>query len=547
MSVTLIDVFAAARVRRASVVGETAGSVVLVLADQLVAAPRRLSAAAIHLLPEGQLVLGEAVATSASSCEAALRRLLGGLLELGRGATPALVRASHRPPRGDLAGFVRELEGALIPVNRAAGRRALARLYRETARALATGLPPAARQAGAELAASLREGGVTPDEREGSVATDSLPVAASPGATTSRPAPVVATEVADEVTERVPMALEDEDDRGPFLERTVVLEPIARRTEENKAKLEAPELTVRLDPMVEVDAAGAFASAPASLAPTAGAAPIVEGEVALGSASPAARTTEEVTRRLPMARSGAAGTPTRNEAEASSACARSGSGSTSEAGTGNESDLAKPTGLPRLFPELTEAAPMQAAPHEEVGEQRDYGDAVGRVLPIDACWSGHLGETFSGSSVESIAPEVAVGAVMASASGVDSSAGAGDDELDGSFPTTPVQLPEVELSPLRAEAAEESVPRAESESASEVEPRPPSRSWRVRAVEGVFPPAVSDVDELVARFACGSGEAGALEAELAAMVDVDASPLPGATVARPGSPWVRPRRPEDRP
>jgi hypothetical protein len=52
---------------------------------------------------------------------------------------PALRRASERRDEVGLAALVRELENALIPVNRAAAKRALARLHRETERARAAG------------------------------------------------------------------------------------------------------------------------------------------------------------------------------------------------------------------------------------------------------------------------------------------------------------------------------------------------------------------------------------------------------------------------
>src|SRR6185436_2598062 len=50
-------------------------------------------------------------------------------------ATPALLRSGQREPQSGVDALIRELEAALIPVNRAAARRALSRLHRETARA----------------------------------------------------------------------------------------------------------------------------------------------------------------------------------------------------------------------------------------------------------------------------------------------------------------------------------------------------------------------------------------------------------------------------
>src|SRR5207344_741005 len=48
--------------------------------------------------------------------------------------TPALGAAARRKPGAGLRALVEEIEAALIPVNRAAGRRALARLAREVKR-----------------------------------------------------------------------------------------------------------------------------------------------------------------------------------------------------------------------------------------------------------------------------------------------------------------------------------------------------------------------------------------------------------------------------
>ncbi|MEB2324038.1 MAG: hypothetical protein OZ921_16115 [Sorangiineae bacterium] len=138
MSVTLLEVLAAARARRASVVAETAGYLVLALADQVVSAPRRIAAGDAVLMPDGSL---RAVAGDAASDEAAanaLRALLTALMEASGSSTPGLGRAAHAAGGG--ASLIRALETALVPVNRAAARRALARLHRETERALALGV-----------------------------------------------------------------------------------------------------------------------------------------------------------------------------------------------------------------------------------------------------------------------------------------------------------------------------------------------------------------------------------------------------------------------
>lgn len=61
-----------------------------------------------------------------------LRQLLGALLEIATSSTPALRACAKRKGSTGLIGLVRELEGALIPLNRAASRRGVARIARET-------------------------------------------------------------------------------------------------------------------------------------------------------------------------------------------------------------------------------------------------------------------------------------------------------------------------------------------------------------------------------------------------------------------------------
>ncbi len=257
MTVTLLDVLAAGRARQASVVAETAGSVVLALADQVARLPRRLSAAAIELLPEGGLRLDGGEATSEAASELALRRLLRCLLDLTRGTAPSLSRVSARPVRGNLPALVHELEVALVPVNRAAGRRALARLHRETLRALTGGIPESADQWAQSVAEAVRTAvldaadpaGVAGPSPEGPrlppIATDvgegSAVVERREPIPTAPPSPVQldppedpsALPRLDDVTDRVPMVLLEEEGE-PRLQHTVALSlpvsaPSARR------------------------------------------------------------------------------------------------------------------------------------------------------------------------------------------------------------------------------------------------------------------------------------------------------------------------------
>lgn len=140
MSVTLGEVMAAARTRAAPLAGESAGYLVLGVADQMLGAPRAVSPGGILLGEDGGLRVVEGGAVSADAAEDGLRRLLDQLLQSASSANAALLRASRRAAGSGLDAFVRELEAALIPVNRSAARRALSRLCRETLRAKERGV-----------------------------------------------------------------------------------------------------------------------------------------------------------------------------------------------------------------------------------------------------------------------------------------------------------------------------------------------------------------------------------------------------------------------
>jgi hypothetical protein len=142
MSVTLSEVKRAAKAHRAPLAGESAGYLVLAIADQVRSAPRLVEASDIQLTEDGALRVLSGKASSDTDAELGLRRALDQLLLVASSGSAALTRASRRTTPVGLAALVRELEAALIPVNRAAARRALARVQRETSRALASGLLP---------------------------------------------------------------------------------------------------------------------------------------------------------------------------------------------------------------------------------------------------------------------------------------------------------------------------------------------------------------------------------------------------------------------
>jgi hypothetical protein len=140
MSVTLLDVLGAAQARRLSLVGETIGYLVLALADQVVDAPRRVIPDAVLVGQDGAVSILSSTACSSAEAETDLRSLLRQILSLARVESGALARMATREHPGATRGLVGAIEAALVPINRAAGRRALGRLYRETRRAIEEGI-----------------------------------------------------------------------------------------------------------------------------------------------------------------------------------------------------------------------------------------------------------------------------------------------------------------------------------------------------------------------------------------------------------------------
>jgi hypothetical protein len=112
---------------------------VLAVADQVVQAPSLVESSTVSLEESGTIRIVKGTPTDELVCEQHLRSLLDELMRVARGGGGALFRAALRESVGDLPRFVRELEAALIPANRAAARRSLARLHRETLRAVEAG------------------------------------------------------------------------------------------------------------------------------------------------------------------------------------------------------------------------------------------------------------------------------------------------------------------------------------------------------------------------------------------------------------------------
>lgn len=138
-TVTFAEVLLAARLGRARIAPEIAGYLALGVADALFKNPQLVDERSCWLTDEGAIFTTAPVSPGAGPAEvsAAVRRMLGALLEVSRGggAAGTLSAVARRPPTPDIGALVAEIEAALIPVNRGAARRALARLARETARA----------------------------------------------------------------------------------------------------------------------------------------------------------------------------------------------------------------------------------------------------------------------------------------------------------------------------------------------------------------------------------------------------------------------------
>jgi hypothetical protein len=143
--VTLAEVLVAARARAASMVPETAGYLALAIGDSISLLPLRLDDAAVVVTTEGNVTLtrrGDVLAETQAAV--AFRDVLARLLDASIGTMPGLAAAAEplRSTPSDMASVQRDIQAALIPLNRGAARRALARLARETQRALDSGQMP---------------------------------------------------------------------------------------------------------------------------------------------------------------------------------------------------------------------------------------------------------------------------------------------------------------------------------------------------------------------------------------------------------------------
>ncbi len=136
-SVTLEDVFTVVEAKRVPLAPELAGYLALEIADGTDAGSGNVDPKTVFISEEGTVALVRPKKDPITGeAEASVRALLNKLLDASGSGTPALTTAAKRKPGNGLPALVEELEAALIPVNRAAGRRALARLVREVKRVL---------------------------------------------------------------------------------------------------------------------------------------------------------------------------------------------------------------------------------------------------------------------------------------------------------------------------------------------------------------------------------------------------------------------------
>lgn len=164
--VTLPQILVAASTRHANMVPESAGYFILALCETIGCLPLAVPDTAIELSAEGAVVVTQqGKVVNAPEAAQAMRELFARLLAITTGPTPRLA-AVARPrelalERG-VDAFAAEVEAALVPMNRSAGKRSLGRLARETLRAIESGTlalhvqaRTAAKEAPAAVAAAI--------------------------------------------------------------------------------------------------------------------------------------------------------------------------------------------------------------------------------------------------------------------------------------------------------------------------------------------------------------------------------------------------------
>ena len=126
-SVTLDEVFAVLGAKRVPLAPELAGYLVLEVAEHADPSGGDVDPKSVFVGEEGTVALVKPKRSATTGdAEASVRAMLARLLDVSGSQTPALAAASKRKSGVGLPALAEELETALVPVNRAAGRRALA-------------------------------------------------------------------------------------------------------------------------------------------------------------------------------------------------------------------------------------------------------------------------------------------------------------------------------------------------------------------------------------------------------------------------------------
>ncbi|MDP9033907.1 MAG: hypothetical protein M3O50_03810, partial [Myxococcota bacterium] len=134
-SVTLEEVFAVVASKRVPLAPELAGYLALEITERADPEGGDIDPRSVFVSEEGSVALVAPKREShLGNAEHSIRAALARLIEASGSQTPALAAACKRKSGEGLPTLAQELEAALIPVNRAAGRRALARLAREVKR-----------------------------------------------------------------------------------------------------------------------------------------------------------------------------------------------------------------------------------------------------------------------------------------------------------------------------------------------------------------------------------------------------------------------------
>lgn len=151
--IRLEDVLAAADRCLAPIGPELAGFIVLETAHRLREIGGVVAISELAIGTSGHVALtAPPVRGDEETATRTLRALLGRLLTVSTSATPALRQCSKRHGQQSLALLCRELEAALIPLNRAASRRGLSRVARATVEAIDSGrLEPIAAEEAADI------------------------------------------------------------------------------------------------------------------------------------------------------------------------------------------------------------------------------------------------------------------------------------------------------------------------------------------------------------------------------------------------------------